>query len=475
MKKTALFNQPYHWLLLLLIIGLFFLKLEALSLPFFWDEAWSYLPAIRVMAEQGPSLLPGSIDTELYRGHPMLFYFLSSLWIKTFGYSLPIAHLFSLFISIILLVSVYFITYNWTNSFFAAFLATLLLFIQPIFLAQSTFLLSEILLGLLFIWSFYFYFKKQWIGFGIALVAALLTKESAYCLIPAFVIISAVEWSFKRIDTKAFFKNISVISLLFLIGFSFFIYQKIIFGWFFFPLHTGMIDFNEIGNKMDGSFLILFITQGRNIIFLITIILSIISYVIIRNKLSKDHQLILISFLIITIGFALFASINFFSTRYLFAVIPLLLIGCTLVISSISKPFYHISIITIVIVIGFFNIKRSLNSASFGDTELSYTRLLKVQVEMVDYLKKSDFKEQIYTPFLMFCMLDNPHDGFIDKKFANLGINVNDTNNVYFLNVSNEKLNELDSLKQHNKVTFLKKYEEKQAFIELYKLTKNLK
>lgn len=469
MEKTTFINQPYHWLLLLLIIGLFFLKLEALSLPFFWDEAWSYLPAIRVMAEQGPSIIPGSIDTELYRGHPMLFYFLSSLWIKTFGYSLPIAHLFSLFVSIILLVSVYFITYKWTNSFFAGFLATLLLFIQPIFLAQSTFLLSEIMLGLFFVWTFYFYFKKQWIGFGIALVAALLTKESAYCLVPAFVLTSGVEWYFKRINTKTFFKNMLIISLYFLIGFSFFIFQKIKFGWFFFPLHTGMIDFNEIGNKIDASFLILFISQGRNIIFIITILLSIISYIILRNKLSKDHQLILISFLLITIGFTLFASINFFSTRYLFAIIPLLLIGCTLIISSISKPYYQIVVISTILVIGFFNIKRSINSSSFGDTELSYTKLLKVQVEMVDYLDKSGFKEQIYTPFLMFYNLNTTYAGFINIEKFKLSTQILDTNNVYFINVSNEKLNEIDSLLINKKVVLLKKFEKEKAFIELYK------
>ena len=100
MKKSTLISQPYHWLLFLLIIVFILLKLEAMSLPFFWDEAWSYLPAIREMAEKGPSLLPGSIHTELYRGHPLVFYFLSSIWMKLFGHSLPISHLFPLIIYI---------------------------------------------------------------------------------------------------------------------------------------------------------------------------------------------------------------------------------------------------------------------------------------------------------------------------------------------------------------------------------------
>jgi hypothetical protein len=73
----------------------------------------------------------------------------------------------------------------------------------------------------------------------------------------------------------------------------------------------------------------------------------------------------------------------------------------------------------------------------------------------------------------MFCLLDNPYDGFIDKKFANLGLQINDSNNVYFLNVSNENLNGLDSLLSNKKVVLLKRFEEKNAMIELYKKSEN--
>jgi hypothetical protein len=52
---------------------------------FFWDEAWGYAPALKSMAQAGPSLLPGSISTDLSRGHPLLFHFLGGVWIKIFG------------------------------------------------------------------------------------------------------------------------------------------------------------------------------------------------------------------------------------------------------------------------------------------------------------------------------------------------------------------------------------------------------
>ena len=41
-----------------------------------WDEIWVYAPALTEMAEIGPTLLPGVLDAELSRGHPLLFHFL---------------------------------------------------------------------------------------------------------------------------------------------------------------------------------------------------------------------------------------------------------------------------------------------------------------------------------------------------------------------------------------------------------------
>ena len=107
MVENTLNAKFYHAFLAILLVGFIALKLEALTLPFFWDEAWVYLPAIRTMAEQGPSIMPGSIDADLYTGHPLLFYFMASTWIKLWGYSLPIAHSFPMLISIGFIVSVY--------------------------------------------------------------------------------------------------------------------------------------------------------------------------------------------------------------------------------------------------------------------------------------------------------------------------------------------------------------------------------
>ncbi len=240
-------KQPFVWLSILAIIGLFAIKYEALFLPFFWDEAWVYMPAIRTMAEKGPGIMPGVIEADLYTGHPLLFYFLAGTWIKVFGYSLPTAHLLPLLISSGLLLSVFYVTYQWTKSHYAAFLGLLLVCIQPNFLTQSSFLLIEVWLGLLFVWSFYFYFQRNWIGFFLMVMMALWSKESAYCLVPAFGLLSLYEWMNKRIVAKEFLRHVLVLVMVFLAGFSFFLIQKMNMGWYFFPRHANWINLAEFG------------------------------------------------------------------------------------------------------------------------------------------------------------------------------------------------------------------------------------
>ena len=130
-----------------LMLGFVLFKIPDLFLPYFWDEAWSYVPAIKDMTLKGPSLLPNSISPDLYRGHPLLFYFMSSTWIKLFGTNIWITKLFPLIISLFFLQTVFSFTKKNFN-YLTAILTLFFLIIQSVFFAQSTFLLPEVLIAL---------------------------------------------------------------------------------------------------------------------------------------------------------------------------------------------------------------------------------------------------------------------------------------------------------------------------------------
>jgi hypothetical protein len=82
---------------LLIIVAI--IKIPHLYIPHFWDEAWSYSPAVQYMFEHKLGLLPSALPAEYSKGHPLLFFFLSASWMRIFGDSLVSKHSFALLVS----------------------------------------------------------------------------------------------------------------------------------------------------------------------------------------------------------------------------------------------------------------------------------------------------------------------------------------------------------------------------------------
>ncbi|MDZ4668530.1 MAG: hypothetical protein SGJ00_11705 [bacterium] len=386
MQKNINFHRGWYFgSLAVLLIGFVAFKFEALFLPYFWDEAWVYMPAIRTMSEVGPSMLPGSIDANLYTGHPLLFYFLASTWIKLFGSSLWVAHSFPLLISVTLLLSVFYVAYRWS-------------------------------------------------------------KESAFCLVPCFMLLTVVDFFLLKERGKEMLLKMAGIILLFIIGFSFFFLQKLKLGWYFFPRHSNWITIEDFQYKFDLAFDILFKQQGRVWYYVLAFVCAVISLLIVGHRYKKIQLVKILGILIFTFGFSLFAAINFFSTRYLLGALPLLMLGCGLLIGGLEKTLFAKILLPLVLFYGCFNIYTSMELKEFSDTELSYTKLLKAQVNMVDYLKANAPQEQIYAPFLMLVNLSNSKSGFVEEGFHFLSNQVLDTANVYYLSLPNEHEKEFDSI-----------------------------
>jgi len=457
------------WILIIAIVAFVVFKWEALGLPFFWDEAWVYMPAIRTMAEVGPSVMPGSIEAELYTGHPLLFYFLASSWVKVFGYSLFKAHLFPLLISIGLVVSVYYVVLKWTQVSFTALMAALLVLVQPIFLTQSTYMLIEVWLGLLFVWSFYFYFEKRWLAFGAVTLMALWSKESAYTLIPCFGILTLIEFVVLKEGSKVFWIKIAWIVGAFLLGIGFFILQKVNMGWYLFPRHSNWINLQEFSYKFDIAKGILFKDQGRKVYYLLAAMAAVVGLIQNQNKLTKTQWIKVIGILLFAFGFMVFAAINFFSNRYLLGAIPLLMMATAMFFGNFREKFSWYFPLFLIGVYGWLNINLSINNTKYGDTELSYTQLLQAQVGMVQYLEQNPCNAQLYAPFLMLVNLNNPYAGFMNNPVPNLSSQLNDSSNVYYLQAPNEYEAAFDSLLVQQKLVLAHEEKAGYAWVRLYK------
>lgn len=228
--------------LLALLIIVAIVKIPHLYIPHFWDEAWSYSPAVQYMFEHKLGLLPSALPAEYSKGHPLLFFFLSASWMRIFGDSLVSKHCFALLVSYLLLFSLYYITRRLFSKRVAIY-TLMFVSLQTVFLAQSSMLLPEIMLSLFTVWTLYFYLKRKPLPFLVAGILLLGTKESGVFLI--FII-----WVFEFIyflsgkGTRPWKRQIAWLAILAipaLVYMAFLIIQKLTYGWFFYPEHISLI------------------------------------------------------------------------------------------------------------------------------------------------------------------------------------------------------------------------------------------
>jgi 4-amino-4-deoxy-L-arabinose transferase-like glycosyltransferase len=228
-------------LLLLVLIVFVFCKVPHLYYPYYWDESWPYMPAVKAMHDHGISLMPNAIDADLSRGHPLFFHALAAIWMKIFGASHFAMHSFALFISLLFLIAIYEAGYRLFNPR-VAFLGLVMVATQEVFFVQSSFVLLEMLVACLAFLSLCFYIKDKYVFTAITLSMLFYTKESG--LVLGFVIgIDALAGLFnKRNEWRMRLFRLASVAFPCLAILIFFLLQKYQRGWYIFPFYNDIIE-----------------------------------------------------------------------------------------------------------------------------------------------------------------------------------------------------------------------------------------
>lgn len=426
------------------------------------------------MIISGPSLLPGSIDADLYTGHPLMFYFLSSAWMTLFGTDLFTAHLFPVLIACLFFVAVY-ILVNEMSDPISAFFSALILSLQAVTIAQSGMMLSEILLALFSFLALYFYIRKQYIWMVLLLSCLVLTKEAGLvmcCVLALFGCIYSL-----RVERKINFKFLKICGLFFIpfvVGFSFYLMQKIRLGWFLFPRHSNWIDFSldAVLGKLSGSVNFIFLNQGRfliSVILLIFLILILIHKVLIHPKL-KEPLLILSSFIIF---YLIFCIINFLSPRYLYSAIPALIILSVLSLRLMFKNNRVFIVVMFIISIYFISFIPSSFKRGIGDTELSYADMVKIHLTTIKYLETHISRsEHIAAHFLMREQLNYKTCGYLSgAPFIHMTPNVDDQSRFLIVSAIEQEF-DLVQLRTQYDLKLVKHFESGVAWTDIYAVKK---
>ncbi len=414
-------NDAYFYFLIAISITFIFIKIPHLSLPFYWDEAFGHSVAARYLYDHGLGILPGSIPSDISKGHPLLFFFCEALWMKIFGTSIVAMKSYPLFLSVLLIFSIYFFCRKFFNRI-TGIVACVLFASQEIFLAQSSFVLFEVQLALLTLISLYFFFSKRWILYALSASMLVLTKESGIILVVTLLVWQLIEYIFtkdkKTIAHCSLFIVLCSLFLPLLLVSVFFIIQKFTYGWYFYPVHINFLTFNlySIFSKMiHGSFAYLFIYYGRNIMTLFLII-SIVFVFIKHIKIPLVQKNVIYLFSVFIVLFIIFSSLNFYSTRYILCIFPLyIILSSYLIIKAFNK--YNLLLILLLVTILSVKIYYSYTKHNAFDSNLGFADAVHIHKNIVSFCEKEHLQDKvIYTHFLMMVDLTDPYAGYLSDK-----------------------------------------------------------
>lgn len=419
-------------------IALFFaFKMTHLFVPYYWDELGVYSRAALYMFDHEVTLLPGIIPPELSRGHPLLCTAIFGTMYKILGPHIWVGHLTSLIFSCGLLTLLYMAGRKATTHGTAA-LACILLMIQPVFVAQSTMVLPEVILAFFCTAGFFAYINRQLTLLAICSSLAIFTKETAIALPAAIGFFELARcYSAKRVTKENILTILSASTPILLLG-IFLLVQKARHGWYFFPLHTDYVSFSfqQIFSRLCYYLSFLFKGQGRYV-WTMVIVFASISYLvqkkanigtifqdIITEQLNRKGFL-LSAFVFIVFGLIV-SMLNFHLARYTLFILPAL---CLIVANFLFNTTHlkrYLTFVTIFMIAVPF---QYYSSDEFNfDADMGYLHAVKTQVEVSRYI------EQKYAPStaimsnfpINFGLLDH-RAGYVKKDYDNVVGDCNQT------------------------------------------------
>ncbi|HKI88342.1 MAG TPA: glycosyltransferase family 39 protein [Draconibacterium sp.] len=466
MNKIIIKTSKYFFILPVTFVVI--VTFPHLSLPYFWDEAWSYFPAVFKMYKNGPGLLPGALPLWDAKGHPLFFFFLSSSWMRLVGTSVFWVHVLPFLISLSTLWALFCLVKKHAG-LWAANIALLLFSVQSLFLAQATFLLPEMLITLLLLFSIDTYLSRKFWWFVLVASIMVMTKETSIVFVGSFLLFHLLNHLKPGKESRKYIVESLQMAIPLAVYGIFLILHKKEFGSFFFQEHTGYIQLSlaTILKKLQIATGIIFTRYGRNII-LVAIIVAVL--ILIFKKKKWENKKLLALLVLQTGVFLLFSAVNFYTQRYMLSLLALFVIitAVLLVQVKFSKWVINALVITAITVVPLYF---TFTQKSNADSDLGYVQVVKVHQQMVKYCEEQGWQnEPVSASFnLIFCLRD-PHLGYVStnegftqvmnlQKFKEAKIFVNEC-------TSFGADAQLDSIRNENKM--VKEFRLEQAWGKIY-------
>lgn len=490
----------YRTVLLVVLLAFVVWRGSQLNVPFYWDEAWVYAPAVKAMTDTGVSFLPSGLDPLLSRGHPLLFHGLATAWATMFGTSAIALHSFALLIAVLLILAVYELGRS-IGEEAVGLGSALFVLVNEAFIAQSGLLLPELMLALWVVLSVYFYLKRSYLGYIACASCALLTKEAALAPILAFSVWQLVLalWG-GNVGKRAALKWSLVALVPLCVGAGFLLLQYLTFGWVFFPEHIAMMtwDMKDLAYKSRVIFTAIFEEQGRLVFtyastfiatllwkqgskvnrwvgallfiavikalwgrwpipfipeplssLLLLVVLCFVLFIPFYRVNGRAWEILPLTFLV-TVAFWGFSALNFYTDRYLLVLYPLLAIAGMFYLKHVLDHYRQWLFPAVALVCIVVQAERIGKDEKVGDTRLSYLDAIATDKAMIRFCEEQDlYDASIGSDFIQVHYMQDVGAGYLGSKrtFTNM-VSHSTTDSQYAIVTSNTQtvqLRERDS------------------------------
>ena len=360
-----------------------------------------------------PCLTPACIPVDLYKGHPLFFYFLSSIWMKYLGSDPAIMHSLMLLIALAGLGTFYLLAKKFVPEKWAL-LAVGVLMLQEVFIVQSGLVLPEVLLMLLTVLCFLAYFEKKKVLFIISASLLVLTKEIG--LLAVFIIYLHHVITHRKLAIEDLWLIAGIIP-----GLVFYLLQFSTTGWVFYPQHLELAS-NTMDSLVAKTQIVLhfmFLEQGRIFWYTSIITYIIISSVFSNNKIklnSSDRRFFNLAglFIAVTLPFIIY---NFLMLRYTLLLFPFIILIVIILLHKLSANNNRLYIAASLITFGIFasSLIYNYNCKTWhDDASLNYVNAIATHKRLANFCQINNWNDrEILTHFLMQQNLKHPVLGYV--------------------------------------------------------------
>lgn len=380
-------------LFLLCLVAFIILKIPHISLPFFWDESGVYGKIIFHLSDTGLSLHPKAISEWISRGHPLLYPNMIASVTRVFGESVTVAHTANFVLACVLLVSMYYCLRKPFGQW-VGLIAPVILMIQPLFFAQSVFVLPEVALCLFLWWATWAFIQRNFWLYALTGSAAVLIKEPAIVWLAGLIC-----WDLLHVRKAKWWHFGIWLSPLMVFG-LFLMIQKNALGWYFFPYHTGGFDFKpaSVADKGGDYLEYLFWKEGRYLWLIIIIAAGLITLLKRTGSVESSAPVMKQRFyagLFVACLYLLFSSTTFYHQRYILPVFIPICCALAILLEYCIVQQRHMLALGFIAVMGFLSFRFYMSADKFNyDLDMSYTRSIESSKKTIKTMLDEGMLEQ---------------------------------------------------------------------------------